>query len=314
MDRQDELGEVGNPALDSRAFRRALGQFATGVTIVTTADGGPPVGLTVNSFASVSLEPPLVLCSIVRTSRSFAAFERAGHLAINVMASDQVELANNFAGPKADKFEGVAWDAGLGGAPLLAGVAASFECRIDARVEGGDHVILVCEVLHYARHARPLLLYASGRFGLVVEYPGARSETEPVRAFEGRDPLIKQLWDAWSRVSGQFQADRDAEGLSIEQGRVLSHIERYPGATAEFIARHSFLGQLAVEDGLCTLAAAGLITRLPGGTYTATPAGLARLESLRQRAAVLEARHLESIAPEDMQVVRRVLAQLGART
>lgn len=188
---------------------------------------------------------------------------------------------------------------------------ATLECRIHSRLDGGDHVIYLCEVIQHARYERPLLLYASGRFGLVVDYPAASTEPDSAQATGYTAPLIKLLWDAWSRVSRAFQADRDAEGLSIDEGRVLSHLERYPGAAADFIARHSFLGLRVVEDAIESLAGAGLLSRLPSGTCSATAAGLKQLESLRRRAAALEARLLGSFSQEDAPRLRRMLERLG---
>ena len=115
---------------DARAFRRGLGNFATGVTIVTArGPGGEQVGVTANSFNSVSLDPPLVLWSIDKRSSSHAVFEAASHFAVNILAADQIELSNHFARPQAEKFTGVACESGVGSAPLLPDCAARFQCE-----------------------------------------------------------------------------------------------------------------------------------------------------------------------------------------
>ena len=147
-------------------FRAALGRFATGVTIVTTrAADGAPVGLTVSSFNSVSLEPPLVLWSQDLRSRALPVFERASHYAIHVLSAEQQALAERFASRDVDRWAGVDWQPGLGGVPLLPGVAAVFECRSRSRYPEGDHVIWVGEVLRCAHDAAaPVLLYHGGRF------------------------------------------------------------------------------------------------------------------------------------------------------
>ncbi|MGQ9724521.1 MAG: flavin reductase family protein [Tepidimonas sp.] len=147
-------------------FRAALGRFATGVTIVTArAADGAPVGLTANSFNSVSLEPPLVLWSLGLRSRALPVFQTATHYAVHVLAADQQALAERFACPHVDRWAGVDWCPGTGGVPLLAGAAAVFECRSRSRYPEGDHVILVGEVLR-CRHdsAASPLLYHGGRF------------------------------------------------------------------------------------------------------------------------------------------------------
>ncbi|GAA0596857.1 flavin reductase family protein [Caenispirillum bisanense] len=157
---------------DTRDFRRALGQFATGVCIVTARDqAGHPTGLTVNSFASVSLEPPLVLWSLARSSSVFAAFDAAPHFAVNVLAADQLDLSNRFASP-GERFTGLEWEEGHHGLPLLRGCLANFECTVAARHEGGDHIIFIGEVARYdARPGEPLL-YSGGRYALATPHDG----------------------------------------------------------------------------------------------------------------------------------------------
>ncbi|MNF94827.1 p-hydroxyphenylacetate 3-hydroxylase, reductase component [compost metagenome] len=109
---------------DPRAFRRALGNFATGVTIMTAAVGGRKVGVTANSFNSVSLEPALILWSIDKRSTSYEVFNDASHFAVNILAADQIDLSNQFARPKDDKFAGIECEEGAGGAPLFSDCAA----------------------------------------------------------------------------------------------------------------------------------------------------------------------------------------------
>ena len=154
------------PSFSAREFRAALGMFATGVTIVTARDtAGVPVGLTANSFNSVSLSPPLVLWSLARSAGSMPAFERGSHYAINILAADQRLLAERFAGKAIDRFEGVAFREGAGGAPILEGSAAVFECFNRSRYEEGDHVIFVGEVerCHRRAGAQPLIFHG-GRY------------------------------------------------------------------------------------------------------------------------------------------------------
>lgn len=149
----------------TRRFRDALGRFATGVTIVTTLDpAGRPVGLTANSFNSVSLDPPMVLWSLARRSRNLAVFERCGRYAINILALDQRQLADRFARPVEDRFAGVDWAPGVCGMPLLAGVTAAFECLNETRVDGGDHVVFLGRVEAFDEADRTPLLFHSGRY------------------------------------------------------------------------------------------------------------------------------------------------------
>jgi flavin reductase (DIM6/NTAB) family NADH-FMN oxidoreductase RutF len=145
--------------------------FATGVTIVTArTPAGVLVGLTANSFNSVSLQPPLVLWSLARAAGSMAALSTGSHYAINILAADQKELAERFASGRADRWDGVAYSEGASGAPLLDGAAAHFECFNRSRYEEGDHVIFVGEVERCGHRAGASpLLFHGGRF--YTEHP-----------------------------------------------------------------------------------------------------------------------------------------------
>lgn len=149
--------------IDTRLYRDALGMFPTGVAIVTTwAPDGTYAGLTVSSFNSVSLDPPLIVWSLSLDAQSAAAFRACSHYAVNVLAQDQVDLSRRFALTLADKFAGLSVTQGLGGAPLLAGCCAWFECRNEAQHAGGDHLVLIGHVEHFSRADRPPLVFHGG--------------------------------------------------------------------------------------------------------------------------------------------------------
>jgi flavin reductase (DIM6/NTAB) family NADH-FMN oxidoreductase RutF len=154
------------PSFSADDFRAALAMFATGVTIVTARTaGGEPIGLTANSFNSVSIDPPLVLWSLSRQAGSMPAFARGSHYAINILAADQRALAERFASKDVQRFEGVSFRTGASGVPLLDGAAAVFECFNRSRYEEGDHVIFVGEVEACVRGAvaQPLIFHG-GRY------------------------------------------------------------------------------------------------------------------------------------------------------
>ena len=159
------------PSFSQREFRASLAMFATGVTIVTARSAsGELVGLTANSFNSVSLSPPLVLWSLSQAASSMAALSRGSHYAINILAADQKTLAERFASKRDDRWQGVAFTEGVAGAPLLTGAAASFECFNRSRYEEGDHVIFVGEVERCChREGAAPLLYHGGKF--YTEHP-----------------------------------------------------------------------------------------------------------------------------------------------
>jgi flavin reductase (DIM6/NTAB) family NADH-FMN oxidoreductase RutF len=162
-------------AIDPRAFRTAAGRFPTGVTIVTCrSPDGEDIGMTMNSFSSVSLDPPLVLFSVDRRAYSMPAWEQAQAYGINVLAEGQNELSNRFAKPLEDKWQGVPVSRGIGDVPLLDGAIAQFECLPYARYDGGDHIIFVARVERFGlpSNADPLV-FSQGRYNHLRAGPKA---------------------------------------------------------------------------------------------------------------------------------------------
>jgi len=152
--------------VDDTTFRRTLGNFATGVTVMTTRDPatGKPVGVTVNAFSSVSLDPPLVLFCLGLRSELLDIFKANGHYAVNVLAQDQEDLSGRFSRRGDDKFAEVRTSDGAGGVPVIDGCVASLECQLSDVLDGGDHAILVGRVLdaHYHPETVPLLYFRGG--------------------------------------------------------------------------------------------------------------------------------------------------------
>ncbi|MBX3540419.1 MAG: flavin reductase family protein [Chelatococcus sp.] len=160
-----------NTPFDQRDFRRALGRFGTGVAVVTTICArGTRVGMTVTSFNTVSLHPPLVLFSVDRRARSLPHFLSAEAYAVNVLADHQEYLSNRFAKASSDKWQGVSHGQGRANIPLLLDAVAHFECVPYAHYEGGDHLIMVGEVQRYAYQAdRPPLIFLDGSYRSLAE-------------------------------------------------------------------------------------------------------------------------------------------------
>jgi 4-hydroxyphenylacetate 3-hydroxylase, reductase component len=151
-------------AVDKSEFTRACGRFATGVTIASVCDAsGTPHGLTVNSFTSVSLVPPLILICLGQEASVIKYFRTTSHFGISILGEDQRTLSDHFARKGHDRFDGVAWHAGQTGVPLVDDVVATVECSLHQRFTAGDHDIFVGEVLHtrVRDDARPLVYYAS---------------------------------------------------------------------------------------------------------------------------------------------------------
>jgi flavin reductase (DIM6/NTAB) family NADH-FMN oxidoreductase RutF len=162
--------------IDTRQFRDALGCFATGITVITALDAeGAPVGLTANSFTSLSLDPPLVLFCVDRGIKSFEALHSNRHFAVNILGQDQETLSRKFARSGPDKWSGVEFEGWDTGCPILDGCIANLECDVESLFEGGDHVIVVGRVRRMrfesdGERCRPLLYYR-GRYAAVGEAP-----------------------------------------------------------------------------------------------------------------------------------------------
>ena len=156
---------VDSADFDPRDLRSAFSQFATGVTVVTTiTPDGERIGVTANSFTSLSMDPPMVLWCPGRHLRSLPAFETATHFAINVLASDQQHLSRQFAAGATDKFEGVPLREGVAGIPVLEGTLTTFECETTARHEAGDHVIYIGRIVQYAHASAAPLVFHGGSY------------------------------------------------------------------------------------------------------------------------------------------------------
>lgn len=160
--------------IDTREFRNALGNFATGVTIITAKGAdGETVGITANSFNSVSLDPPLVLWSLDRNSASLKVIEDASHFCVHILSDRQADECMAFAKSGADKFADISTGEGLGGAPLLEDCLARFECRNVVHHDGGDHVIIVGEVERFDTNDGDPLIFFRGRLAdLTPSSPG----------------------------------------------------------------------------------------------------------------------------------------------
>ena len=150
--------------MDMRDYRRALGSFPTGVTIVTAFDrSGEPWGLTANSFTSVSLDPPVISVCVAKSGRVFPTLAASDRFAVSILSAGQKALALHFASNVENRFTGTDWTGGQG-APLLPGASAHLDCAVHGRVDAGDHEILLGRVLHYAYAPVPPLVYCRGAF------------------------------------------------------------------------------------------------------------------------------------------------------
>ena len=283
------------------------------MTIVTTSCDGLLAGVTANSFASVSLDPPLVLWSISRRSRSFSAFEAAGSFAINVLASDQIHLAQRFASLESDKFADLAWSPAECGAPLIDGAVAHIECRRETAHQGGDHLILIGRVVRYARFEAEALLFAQGRYGVAEDHPDLRGATDQVgTAVEHLPdtPFLTLMFQAYHAISGSFEEHRAAEGVTRPQARALTGLSESPGLTVRELARTKYLSDLDAEDAVAYLLDRSLVVRDRAGRLTLSEQGWALLNAINERWATFEAKQLLGLPAADVAFARRFFRKL----
>jgi len=208
---------------DARALRDAFGAFLTGVTVVTTHNAeGAPIGFTANSFTSVSLDPPLLLVCLAKTSRNYAALTEATGFGVNILAEGQKDVSNTFARPVEDRFAAVDWKRGPYGSPVFADVAAWFDCSMHELVDAGDHVILIGRVEGFENSGKTGLGYARGGY-----FTPALAEKSLLANADG------------SLLLGAV-AERDGEILMVEDGK--------GGWTLPFVEKAESEGLEALED------------------------------------------------------------------
>lgn len=262
---QTSQSKLYETTLDPREFRQALGTFTTGVTIVTArTPEGHPVGVTANSFNSVSLDPPLVLWSLARKSQSLEAFETAGHWAVHILAHDQNDLSGRFArsvsGP--EKFEGVQYEEGFGGAPLLSGCTARLQCRTANIYDGGDHIILVGEVIRFDRCDTPPLVFQRGGYAI------ATSTAQTISPPAGEDPRNVSETSPFSYLLASAYLHFTARLREQESMRTINDIEylivsalgaRESRTYEELVTLAAYSGRQMGPESLNDLAARGLI-------------------------------------------------------
>lgn len=246
-------------------FRAALGTFATGVTIVTTvSETGEPIGVTASSFNSVSLDPPLVLWSLSKTSSSLDSFCRSGHFCVHVLSAAQEELSNSFARSGAKKFSGVEWTSGVLGSPVLNNYSALFQCKMMHEYEGGDHVILVGEVVEFDRKDHAPLLFHGGRYA--ESRPKINSAKDKSVDFtEGRfteDFLLYLVSRAHFQSSLPTRKKFEQLGLTQTEYMVLAVLSMLGAVNATDISNQLDHTGLSPSDAeLDTMLSSGLLQR-----------------------------------------------------
>ena len=309
---------------DPKEFRRALGMFATGVTIVTTtAADGTPVGITANSFNSVSLDPPMVLWSLANNSRSLPAFSESTHWNVHILSNEQEVLSNRFARPSEDKFAGLEMDAQASGAPLLPGCSARFQCKTAFQYEGGDHIILVGEVIAYDRSPTPPLLYLSGSYALATKKSGTIS-TEAVAsdpdvganspALFSEDLLGYLLGRAHYQFMSAVRPEMEARQLSEKDFFALSLLSVREQLPPEEIAEHTAYTGASVDEAVLDSLVARNYVHKNLGAYGMTKQGRDAMLHVIAAAKAQEADLGEKIGELEITALRNLLKRTIAQT
>ncbi|EJM15546.1 conserved protein of DIM6/NTAB family [Pseudomonas sp. GM21] len=313
---QTEPAKAG-PAFDGRALRDAFGSFATGVTIVTTTGpGGVDIGLTANSFSSVSLDPPMVLWSLARTSLNMDAFRNSGHFAVHILSADQEALSGRFASKGIDRFEGLALDRGPDGIPMLKECMARFACKLAYQYEGGDHVIFVGEIVDFSHSARKPLVFHGGRYGMLLPKQPVTSVDE----FSNLTPddLLYQVSNAYFQTRQTVIEKLESRQWTAEEYAVLSIIGREDGlCVPEIVARSEKVRGQGISSAIVQqLIERGLLHEVDSSdrpvAIRLTPEGrLAVLELIAIRKSS-EADVQGNLDPSEVQLLKHLLARLAA--
>jgi flavin reductase (DIM6/NTAB) family NADH-FMN oxidoreductase RutF len=269
------LKNMDEVQIDPMKFRRALGNFATGVTIMTAQnEQGEKVGVTANSFNSVSLDPPLILWSIDKKSSSFPVFEQATHFAVNVLSGSQIELSNKFSRRNLDKYEGTNHLEGAGLAPLLENCSAVFECERHQIIEGGDHWIIIGKVVNFHDEGRSPLLYHQGAYSAVTPHPLLQlkdsQEVEDVGQMH-HGHLHSNVCYLMSRAFKFYQTDyipkQLVTGFRTSEARMLLVLGSGTASNKSELPRDIAMPMHEVEQAASILKNDGLLTENDGFYY-----------------------------------------------
>jgi len=302
--------EIG---FDSKAFRRALGNFATGVTIMSAQNPkGDKVGVTANSFNSVSLDPPLILWSIDKRSSSYTVFEEATHFAVNILAADQIELSNKFARSKDDKYSFVEFDLGAGNAPLFKECSAVFECERHSIIDGGDHWIILGRVVSFQDNGRSPLLYHQGAYSSVLPHPSLNAKAStPAEIFPGRlyDNMYYLLTQAVRAYTNDYQPKQLASGFRTSEARLLLVLESKTATSKDDLQREVAMPIHEIEQANEILVRKGLMVDT-GYSYELTENGVQSAQMLYQIAESHQQDVFDAYSDEDKALFKNMLKDL----
>lgn len=298
--------------IDARELRNCFGKFATGITVITSVSRqGGKIGLTVNSFSSLSIDPPMILWSLDNRSLNLEELIEASHFAVNVLASDQMEISNNFASRAENKFEDIDTIDGKNGMPLLKDTVAFLECKNIHQYPGGDHTIFVGEVEDFAISNKKPLLYANGQYGLAARHPSNHfPEPADGEAPQDDDFIVLLLLRSYWEISDPFHRELLDEGIPVAHARILVHISQTPNMIAAEVAKSTRIDMATVSMSLNWLRDNGQIEFDNDQCMILSEKGKDFLKSVKCRAQRFEDEVLDGYSAEDIDMLKFMLRKL----
>lgn len=304
---------------DSRSFRRALGNFATGVIVVTAQDEeGNKVGMTANSFTSVSLDPPLILWCIDKRANSYEVFKKVKHFAVNILAADQIDISNNFARSKEDRFAGVPHVEGIGRSLLIEDVSAQFECELVEELDGGDHFILVGKVLSFNDFGRVPLLYHQGAYSSLFPHPSLRkkcpeSEVQVAPCSEVNEKLSSNIYYLLTQAVRNYQNDyypkQLASGLRSSEARILLVVSAGLATCKNAMVKEAAIPMREIDQAVEILQRKGFLV-IENDQLVLTEKGQTQAISLFDIAEEHQAEVLSRYQPEEVALFKKMLREM----
>jgi 4-hydroxyphenylacetate 3-hydroxylase, reductase component len=301
--------------IDAKELRNCFGKFATGITVITAiAPDGTQLGLTVNSFSSLSLDPPMILWSLDNKSKSLEALQAASHFAVNVLASDQMHISNNFARSSDEKFNDIELIPSEFNLPLLSGTVAYLECKNVNAIEGGDHIIFIGEVENFQINDRKPLLYTNGQYTIAARHPLTKlpeaNEGETSDHHSTDDFIVPLLLRSYWEISDPFYKELQDEGIPVAHARILVHLDHNPELTTKEIASAIRVDMASVSMSVGWLCDNGHLNKGGGDKYTVSEQGLGHLQTVQNRAQRFEKEILDGYSDQDVDMLKTMLRKL----
>lgn len=302
---------------DSRSFRRALGNFATGIIVVTAQDEyGNKVGMTANSFTSVSLDPPMLLWCIDKRANSHTVFSKAKYFAVNILAADQIQISNNFARPKEDRFDGIHYVEGIGRSLLIKDVAAQFECELLEEIDAGDHIILLGKVLSFNDFGRAPLLYHQGAYSAILPHPSLRKKMDEIQSVSASDinkklstNIYYLLLQAIRAYENDYYPKQLASGLRSSEARILLVLAANLAKNKAQMVKEAAIPMREIDQALEILLRKNLL-EIKNDEVSLTEKGQEQALSLFDLAEAHQAEVLSRYKAEEIELFKKMLKDM----